>query len=203
MKKLISMGNEDLHCKNRCKLDFLMKSSKLEDPYRIRFHRSVWPEVPWEIHFFKKCCSKQFPLGKCMFFWKLRWNGSRIDNSGWESVRMKRFTSTKPPRPLPTPKTLTKTSKLEKMFEKTSVVFGAIFSHIYPSFMGLHFPFLSLVLTKKWKRRRQRQLLSRSTSNDKTLHSIMLSFQHTPNPNLLPWIWWLDPGPEVGVGGVF
>ena len=28
--------------------------SKLENPYTIHFHRGVWPEEPYEIHFFKK-----------------------------------------------------------------------------------------------------------------------------------------------------
>ena len=33
--------------------------SKLENPYTIHFHRGVWPEEPYEIHFFKKTLKKE------------------------------------------------------------------------------------------------------------------------------------------------
>ena len=54
MKSRFLVKKWNVTCTNAVKLHFLMNIWKLEDQYTIIFLLAVFPEEPWEIHFFEK-----------------------------------------------------------------------------------------------------------------------------------------------------
>ena len=54
MENRFLMEKWNVTCKNAVEIQIMINLWKLEDQYTIIFLLALWPEEPWEIHFFEK-----------------------------------------------------------------------------------------------------------------------------------------------------